>query len=109
MSRLRNIFATALAIGLLGTAPAAFADGAKHIKGVLEKVDVPANRIVVRETHGKHVMPLGVEPDTKITTPSGKVSLGALHVGDGVSVSVGPGATGEVAREIEVTTPAAPE
>ena len=109
MRRLRNVLAAAIVIALAGAAVPALAQGSKQIKGVLEKVDVSANRILVRETHGrKHEMPLSVGPDAKIVTPSGAASLAALHVGDSVSVSHGPGPSGETAREIQVTKSAEP-
>lgn len=106
MRRLRNVLAAAFVIALAGAALPALAAGGRQMKGVLEKVDVSANRILVRETHGgRHEMPLGVGPDTKITTPSGAASLAELHVGDAVTVSLGPGPSGETAREIQVTKP----
>jgi hypothetical protein len=106
---LRNVLAAAFVIALAGAALSALAENGKQIKGILEKVDVSANRIVVRETHGRrHQMPLSVAPETKIETPSGAASLAALQVGDSVTVSHGPGPNGEMAREIQVTRSAAP-
>jgi hypothetical protein len=91
-------------IALAGAALPALAQGSKQIKGVLEKVDVSANRILVRETHGRrHEMPLSVSPETKVETPSGAAPLSALHVGDSVTMTHGPGPSGETAREIQVT------
>jgi hypothetical protein len=104
MRRLRNVRAAAFTIALAGAALPALAGGGKQIKGVLEKVDVSSNRILVRETHGRrHELPLNVGADTKIETPAGAASLAALHVGDAVTVSHGPGPSGETAREIQVT------
>ncbi len=106
MRRPRPMLATAGLIALAVSAFPAFAESGKQIKGVIEKVDVSANRILVRETHGRHEMPLSVAPDAKIETPSGPGSLAALHAGDGVTVSHGPGPNGDTAREIQVTKPA---
>ena len=107
--RTRLVLVTACTIALAGAALAASAESGKQIKGILEKVDVAANRILVRETHGRmHEMPLNVSPDAKIETPSGSGSLATLHVGDSVTVSHGPGPNGETAREIQVTQPAVP-
>ena len=104
MRRLRNVLATAFALLLAGAALPGLAESGKQIKGVLEKVDVSANRILVRETHGrKHEMPFHVGADTQVITPSGAGSLAALHVGDNVTVSHGPGPAGETASRIEVT------
>jgi hypothetical protein len=97
--------------GLIVLAIAAFqalAESGKQIKSVIERVDVSANRILVRETHGRHEMPLSVAPDVKVETPSGPGSLAAVHAGDSVTVRHGPGPNGETAREIRVTRPAAP-
>lgn len=103
--KLRNALAATCLIAL---AAPALAESGNQIKGVLERVDVPAHHILVRETHGgKHEMPLDVAADTKIATPSGDASLEALHVGDSVIVSHGPGPSGETAREIQVTKSAA--
>ena len=104
----RSLLPGVLGIALVGAALPGVAQGTKQIKGVLEKVDVPAQRILVRETHGrKHEMPLNVVSDTKIVTPAGTASLSELHVGDGVTVRHGPGPSGETAEEIQVTTQAA--
>ena len=53
-------------------------------------------------------LPLNVGAETKIETPAGAASLAALHVGDAVTVSHGPGPSGETAREIQVTKTAVP-
>jgi hypothetical protein len=104
MSWVRSALSMALALAVGGTALPALAG---EIEGVLEKVDESASRIVVRETHGrKHVMPLNVVAETQITTPSGAVSIGALHVGDRVTVHHAPGPEGETASRIRVTEPA---
>jgi hypothetical protein len=106
MTRFRNVLAAAGLLALCAATLPALAEGGKQLKGVIEKVDLAANRMVVRETHGlKHEMPLNLAPDTKVVTPSGEASLAALHVGDGVTVSAGPGPNGETAREIQVTAP----
>lgn len=46
---------------------------------------------------------IGVGSDTKVVTASGADALAALHVGDDVTVSQGPGPSGEMAMEIRVT------
>jgi Cu/Ag efflux protein CusF len=107
MARIRSVLAVALVSVLAGAAAPAVAQASKELKGVLEKVDASAGRIIVRETHGRrHEMPLDVVAETRIVTPSGEVSIGALHPGDHVTVHHEPGPNGETATEIRVTEPA---
>jgi hypothetical protein len=104
MKWLRTVLVIVLAIGLSGAALPAFAQGIKETKGVLEKVEVADQHVVIRETHGrKGLMPLAVAKEVKITTVAGPASLTGLHVGDEVTVKYGSGPRGEEAKEIQVT------
>jgi len=101
MQWLRTILVCGFAIGIAAAPVPAIAQGGKQTKGVVEKIDVSEQHLVIRETHGhKGLMPLVVAKDAKFV---GAASLAALHVGDEVTVHYGTGPRGIQATEIEVT------
>lgn len=107
MKRFRSTLATGVLIALASSASPGLAQETRQMKGVIEKMDISAERMVVRETHGHmRTLPLMLDSTTKIVTPSGATSLAALHVGDQIRVSYGAGPKGEVAKQVEVTKPA---
>lgn len=95
--------ALGLALALVTSAPA-LAQTSKEAKGVIEKLDVAAMRMVVKETHGrKHRIPLAIEKDALVVMPTGPASLADLHAGDEAIVKYGASSGGEMAHEIQVT------